>query len=75
MSGNRRAAWEAERAADGQVVQLPPVRSRVPSKWLLVDLETGDVWVPVGGAWRRPADIEPHALEKAVHLLQEKPTS
>lgn len=69
MSGKRRAAWEAERAADGEVVQLPPVRSRVPSKWLLVDLETGDVWAPEGGTWRRPA-IEPDALEKAVDLLR-----
>lgn len=53
--------WAAERARDGPVVPLPPLGSRVPSKWLAVDLETGHVWEVRGGespTWREVIDEE-----------------
>lgn len=44
--------WEAERAAEGPLVNLV-VSTRVPSKWLLVDRETGDQWEWRKGSWKR----------------------
>jgi len=35
--------YEKEREAHAQPVEMT-IRSRVPSKWRFVDLETGDVW-------------------------------
>lgn len=49
--------WRAERAANGPVVELV-VRTRVPSKWLLVDRETGERWEWREGTWKRSAVTE-----------------
>lgn len=32
--------------------------TRCPSKWISVDLETGDVWLGTQSGWRRAADAE-----------------
>jgi hypothetical protein len=32
--------------------------TRCPSKWLAVDLETGQVWSPANGKWKRASSIE-----------------
>ncbi len=47
--------WRAERSAGGPLVTLT-ISTRVPSKWLIVDRETGDEWEWRDGAWRRPTD-------------------
>lgn len=38
--------WQTERERTLDLVRLPAIETRVPSKWLFVDLETGDVWEP-----------------------------
>lgn len=45
--------YKAERERTPQPVELV-ISTRVPSKWLLVDRETGDQWEWREGAWRRP---------------------
>lgn len=35
-----------------------PITTRCPSKWVSVDLETGDVWVGTQSGWRRAAAAE-----------------
>ena len=38
-----KARYQAEREDSKELTELK-IRTRVPSKWRLVDLETGDVW-------------------------------
>ncbi len=56
----RQQLWQAERVADEEPQPLPPVVTRVPSKWVFVDLETGDAWlVGSDGRWKSLGDLEP----------------
>ena len=43
-----------KRRAVGDLRELPPIgRTYVPEKYRLVDLETGDIWEPRDGKWKR----------------------
>lgn len=64
----REEVWRLERAqaADRLPEPLPPVVTRVPAKWVFVDLETRDVWeVGPEGRWVavRDHDRPPGASE------------
>ena len=47
--------YAAEREANKEPVKLT-ITTRVPSKWLLVDRETGDRWERRDDAWKRARD-------------------
>ena len=46
------ARWRREREAGGEIVKLV-LRTRVPSKWLVTDRETGEAWEWRSNSWRR----------------------
>jgi hypothetical protein len=37
-------AYEAERESNAESLTELVIRTRVPSKWRFLDLETGDIW-------------------------------
>jgi hypothetical protein len=59
--------YRAEREAHPECVEMT-IRSRVPSKWRFVDLETGDVWQWRDGTFER-ARIA--SAEREIARLQE----
>jgi hypothetical protein len=48
--------YRAEREAHPECVEMT-IKSRVPSKWRFVDLETGDVWQWRDGTFKRASFI------------------
>lgn len=47
--------WAKERKSNATPVRLV-IETRVPSKWIIVDRETGEQWQRWNGSWRLRRD-------------------
>lgn len=47
------------------------ISTKVPSKWLFVDLETGDIWIKENGTFRRPKKSVISLLKKMLKISVE----